>query len=394
MRRTRFLALFLALCAALTLSGTATADTRASTESKPTLTKPTLRLPDPGGPFPVGTKDLHLVDHDRPDPWAPTPRPRELMAQVWYPAVPLGAHAEYGDSAAAEAYAKAATQLGHGRVDPFLHRVRPSARLNAPVLPGRWPVLLYSPGRGSLRSSTTAIAEGLAARGYLVVAVDHTFDAAVTRFPDGRVVAGNRPTRIDPPAIAAEVQVRVADIRFTLDQLSADPFRQHLDLSRVGVFGHSLGGDTAGETMRADSRFRVGANLDGAFWGEVPKKGVPGPFLLLSAGPTDHPGLADWRANQRAWGRHFQLPGGVHASATDIILFAEVSGLSELLKDRPELLRAMFGSVDPVHTTQLYRTYLAALFDRHLFGRPAPVLDRESPRWPEHKLIWSNGGAS
>ncbi|MEO3819023.1 hypothetical protein [Plantactinospora sp. B24E8] len=40
------------------------------------------RLPAPTGPYPVGTTELHLVDHDRADPWV-ADRPRELMISLW-----------------------------------------------------------------------------------------------------------------------------------------------------------------------------------------------------------------------------------------------------------------------------------------------------------------------
>ncbi|GAA2799641.1 lipase [Crossiella cryophila] len=385
MLRTRVTTLLTAafvLLTALLFTGTATA-----------AAKPTLDLPATGGPFPVGTTALHLVDRARVDPWAPTPGPRELMVQVWYPAVPVGKRAEYGDPAVSQHFADLVTAVGMGQGEPFLHRVHPTSRNAAPVLPGRWPLILQSHGRGTVRAATTSIAEGLAARGYIVAAVDHTYDAAVTTFPDGRTVKANRTQEPTEPELAAEVRVRVADLRFVLDQLSgaATPFRHRLDLGRVGVFGHSIGGDTAAEAMRADRRFRVGANLDGAFWGEAQRQGVPGPFALFSAGPADHPSWANWRTNQKAWGRQFNLGEGIHSSATDLVLFPEVSGLKELLKDHPEVYKQIFGSLDGVRTTQLYRAYLTALFDRHLLGRPSPLLDRDSERWPEQKLLFSVG---
>jgi hypothetical protein len=47
---------------------------------------PRLSLPAPTGPHRVGTTSLHLVDDSRIDPLAPTPRARELMVRLWYPA--------------------------------------------------------------------------------------------------------------------------------------------------------------------------------------------------------------------------------------------------------------------------------------------------------------------
>jgi hypothetical protein len=47
---------------------------------------PTLYLPEPTGPCPVGTASLCLEDVSRPDPWAAGVSARELMVSVWYPA--------------------------------------------------------------------------------------------------------------------------------------------------------------------------------------------------------------------------------------------------------------------------------------------------------------------
>src|SRR3954451_7617049 len=45
-----------------------------------------LTLPAPTGPYPVGTVNLHLIDHSRANPWTATPPYRELMVSLWYPA--------------------------------------------------------------------------------------------------------------------------------------------------------------------------------------------------------------------------------------------------------------------------------------------------------------------
>src|SRR5262245_22477449 len=45
-----------------------------------------LELPAPTGPHRIGRVALRLVDKNRTDSLAPTPRSRELMIQIWYPA--------------------------------------------------------------------------------------------------------------------------------------------------------------------------------------------------------------------------------------------------------------------------------------------------------------------
>jgi pimeloyl-ACP methyl ester carboxylesterase len=66
----------------------------------------------------------------------------------------------------------------------------------------------------------------------------------------------------------------------------ADPsgrFVGRLDLQRVGVFGHSLGGATALQFCHDDLRCKAGIDVDGAPFGSVIAEGVSQPFLFLLA---------------------------------------------------------------------------------------------------------------
>jgi pimeloyl-ACP methyl ester carboxylesterase len=126
--------------------------------------------------------------------------------------------------------------------------------------------------------------EDLASHGYTVVTIDHTYETAV-EFPGGRLVEAD--LLGDPPDIEATkrlfMDTREADVHFVLDQLRDEP----ADLTRIGMFGHSAGGVIATRVMRADSRVRADANLDGFFeFGQNhPERGVDRPFLLMGAAP-------------------------------------------------------------------------------------------------------------
>ena len=92
------------------------------------------------------------------------------------------------------------------------------------------PVVLYSPGPGGNRDSSTVLVEQLASRGYVVVTIDHTHDASQVEFPDGRVEVPAMPP-LTPEVAARSVEVRVADTRFVLDQLaSLNPDAEHRPL--------------------------------------------------------------------------------------------------------------------------------------------------------------------
>lgn len=74
---------------------------------------------------------------------------------------------------------------------------------------GQFPTVLYSPGLGNSRLIYGARARSLASQGYVVVTVDHPYDAAVVEFPDGSVVLGANIDDDDEVQLAKAVTVRV-----------------------------------------------------------------------------------------------------------------------------------------------------------------------------------------
>ncbi|QFZ18134.1 alpha/beta hydrolase family protein [Saccharothrix syringae] len=359
-------------------------------------------LPAPTGPHRVGSVDLHLVDETRPDPWVPGTT-RELVVTLRYPA-PRTDHprtAFLPPGAAAVVAEVDAARLG---VDPASldYGFPTHARANAPVLGGRHPVVLYSPGAGESRAFGTALTEQLASEGYVVVAIDHTHEAPAVEFPDGRVARRAVP-RQTAEVLRAMIDTRVRDAQFVLDRLEVltrggNPdaagrelphlLGRSLDLSRVGAFGHSGGGFTAAELMRSDRRVDAGADLDGSMtysrsaldFGRVAHEGLDRPFLLMSAG--DHSAATDpsWRlflGNHRSWVRQLHLPAGEHFSYTDHQVLLHRAGV-------PAQARAgAVGTVDPLRSTASQRAYLGAHFDLHLRHRPTRLFDGPSPAHPD-----------
>ena len=148
-----------------------------------------LTLPAPTGSESVGTVSLHLIDPGRQDPWVPG-RQRELMVSIWYPA----RHTEHYPAVPWMPPATAATfeQLNGIPAGSVTMPVT-AGHDGAPVdrRRGGLPVVVYSPGSGSDRSINTALVEELASRGYMVVTIDHTYDAEEVEFPGGRIELRN-----------------------------------------------------------------------------------------------------------------------------------------------------------------------------------------------------------
>ena len=360
-----------------------------------------LTIPGPTGPHRIGTVSLHLVDRTRTDPWLPSRPPRELMVQLWYPATATaGRPRAPWLSPGAVPHLEAALGVPPGVLTwPTTH-----AAVGAPVDRGEHgrPVVLYSPGAGGDRAFGTVLVEELASRGYVVVTIDHTHDSGEVEFPDGRVEVAAFPARITDAVIAKALAVRVRDTRFVLDQLAAldagrNPdaerrplprgLRGALDLTRTGMFGHSLGGATAAATMHDDRRVSAGINLDGSLFGARATAGSDRPFLLLGsdqAGPEDPTWDAFW-AHQKGWKRELVLQGSTHLSFTDLeVLYPQGGPLVGLT---PEQIAQVIGTLDPLRAVRVQRAYVRAFFDLHLRHRDGHLFDGPSPRYPEMTFV-------
>jgi pimeloyl-ACP methyl ester carboxylesterase len=214
-----------------------------------------------------------------------------------------------------------------------------------------------------------------------VASVDHTYEAAAVEFPDGRFVEsipgshfGSAPGN-DASELVFAVSVRLDDLKFVFSELkrlnkaSASPFAGKLEISRIALAGHSLGGITALLGVEADPRVKAGIILD-AVVPETLGKSLTAPIMLLAAGREQ------WNeGEQRLWdtlrGPRFavNLRGAEHLTPTDLVWLAKGA------------IRT--GSMGPEKTVAALRNYIAAFLDANLRGQPLdPLLtgpDREYP---------------
>ncbi|GAA1042299.1 lipase [Virgisporangium ochraceum] len=358
-------------------------------------------MPAPTGRYPVGAVDLHLVDHDRPDPWVPDRR-RELMVSVRYPARPTGREPRMPylpPLTARRQDEDAARTLGISTGSIDWAGLVTHARAGAPPR-GTHPVVLYSPGGGRLRAEGTVLVEDLASHGYVVVAVDHTYEAPAVQFPGGRLEVQRLPDTDPTEVLRTMLYTRVADTRFVLDRLVAVR-RFGADPSRVGMVGHSAGGFTAAETMLVDRRLDAGVDLDGSMafsfgagdFGEVVHRGLDRPFLLMGAGGADgvphtHVHALDWRRfweRSTGWKRDLYVAAGEHFTFTDVQVLLPPIARAFALPDAA--VTGAIGTVDPARIVAALRAYLAAFFDLHLRGRAQPLFDGPSTEHPDVSFV-------
>lgn len=339
-----------------------------------------MQFPPPRGQLGVGRTTFVLTDSMRADPWVPSER-RVVSVVAWYPA-------DVPPSAARAAYLPRAGELP----GPFNRGERWAASRqsshsmsDAPVASAsaRYPTLLFSPGNDMADEYYSALLEELASHGYIVLALDHSHEGKGQILPDGRrlepEVDKHRPpqnARAIMDFYGQRTQWRADDAKFLVSQLTtnstAGAIVAHVDLTRLGALGHSVGGVAAAEMCRRDARIRACANLDGLANAKpiIADNGsfaLAQPFLFLGKPlPFANPAVNDTvrRALDAAIGSG---TGGAY----DVVI-ADVH--HDTFSDTP-FLTPTFHPTRNRANLEIVRDVLLAFFDKTLRGRPAPILD-------------------
>jgi predicted dienelactone hydrolase len=338
---------------------------------------PVFRLPEPTGPFLVGTTKLHLMDRTRAETFTPDPNDhRELVVQVWYPAevAPGARRATYME--------EAPLQFSH------LSLVRTHSTLDAPISDAQssYPVLVFSHGYIGFIDQNLTQMEELASHGYVVCSIAHPYHAVVTLFPDGRVVpvdstlvnqfmAGAFSAR----DMAAHLRIWMDDTVFLIDELegiqAGEPgstFAGRLDMAQLGLFGNSFGGTTAVEVCALDDRCQAGVNLDG---GAEAGSTLKQPFLfLMSLGRAGVVRRALNAAEDAVY--WITVRGATHLDFCDVSLYSPVFKYTGFL-----------GPIDGRRMVRVMNEYTLAFFDKHLKGKSSPLLDGCDPGIPCVEIV-------
>ncbi|KAL2069369.1 hypothetical protein VTL71DRAFT_15707 [Oculimacula yallundae] len=350
-----------------------------------------VTLPAPTGQYNTTLASYKLTDKNRLDPYATTKTPRALMISVFNP-IPASqctpSLSPYMDPITAEfkdaSYAPLGIPAGtFGSVNFQTCRTNPR---NAKA----YPIVIFSTGGGNSRLTYGIMAQQIASAGYTVITVDHPYDADIVTFPDNSTILG-----IDvEDDLNFLVDTRAKDVSFVLDQLAVPSVSAklfpgigcELDVSKVAMFGHSLGGATAAQAMLKDKRIVGGINLDGTFFSTVVQKGLKKPFLIFSHEGKNLTTDASWGATWsvlRGWKRQLELKGGAHGTFTDFPALIHALGFEGMLGDSGAEL---FGTIGGLRSLEIISAYVQAFMEFTLKGKKSGLLERKTSAYPEVTL--------
>ncbi|MBI5963325.1 MAG: hypothetical protein HY863_07625 [Chloroflexi bacterium] len=363
---------------------------------------PVPKIPTPGGSLKVGTTIFELTDESRREIYSGVDEPRKFMVQMWYPANPLPENKIAPWMARADIYGPAISTFL--KLPPFfldhLALANTPAYIDAPMAETNtpYPVILFSHGWDGFNAQNSGQMVQLASRGFVVVAVNHTYGAVATVFPDGKI-AYNNPNALpegvpdDEYEIAARklVDQWADDLSHTLDYLGISnsdirgSYYSKLDINRIGVYGHSTGGGAAIQFCGTDPRCKALLGMDPFMRpvsADVLADGVSQPsFFMFSQGWAD---LVDSRNNQLFNQFYPNIPdrkGAITIQGTKHYDFSDLPLLSPIA---PQL--GLKGPLNGNRVIEIVDAYLVDFFEMTLNNKPSNLFNGSFTDYPEVKL--------
>lgn len=339
-----------------------------------------LDLPAPTGPYAVGQTVFRWEDPSRPEELTDDPNDfREVIALIWYPAE--------GETGTTSPYFPELSTVSNalvesGEVEPWavfgLQLMRSQNLLNANPVKNDvpYPILILSPGNATNIEFYNTLASEIASHGYIVVGINHPYDVAAVELSNHDVAQYYKEhesleMRAHQAFIAERIKVRTEDVLFAFNQLRAlnsgtnNLFSSMLDLETVAVAGHSLGGITASESCKAETRFRACLNFDGLQRGgpfSMEESAIPPdqPFMFMTKESKLHPQLIE-KFESTLESYWVVIHGTSHDSFTDGPLL------------QPQILPIPNRADQIAH---LIQTYTLAFLDQTLKGQRSHLLTK------------------
>jgi dienelactone hydrolase len=380
---------------------------------------PTFELPAPTGKSPIGTTRWVVTDNSRDELFAPGKK-HDIEVVAWYPIA--GAPGATGATNAPYVRDGMEEVLSFARLAKLgeafngLASVKTHATLDAAPAssPGRFPVVLFQHGYTGLPSSHTALMEDLASHGWVVLNLIHPYEATGAMLADGAVVTftdeknamrgpimdvlnewgpeGGTMEKITSAGDAGEkekllrgylatlkntdqvVKRWTLDAKYALDHLPKDGaagrVAARLDLTRLGVAGHSMGGVAGAQFCVEDRRCKAALNLDGIpQYGTMIDTRMPAPFLMVYSGRAGRAGASDI-IYQRAASKYYRVDvkDTLHLDFTDMNFWGG-----------PLRQRGAFGKIDPARAAEVTRMIVREFFGQEILEQPSAFLSGKQP---------------
>jgi predicted dienelactone hydrolase len=379
-----------------------------------------FELPAPTGKLSIGTTRWVVTDQSRDETFAPG-RKRDIEIVAWYP-TEQGAQSARSAQPAPYLRERMEEVLSFARLAKLgnafdgLASVKTHATIDAePVRsPARLPVIVFQHGYTGLPSSHTALMEDLASHGWVALNVIHPYEATGAALADGTIVTFTDEKNAMRPGIMAvlnewgseggtmekivaaaddaekeklmrgylsalkntnEVVKRwTLDVKYVLDHLpktgAGARVAAKIDLTRLGVAGHSMGGVAGAQFCVEDRRCKAALNLDGIpQYGTMIDTPMPAPLLMVYSGRAGRAGASDV-IYKRSASKYYRVDvqDTLHLDFTDMNLWGG-----------PLRQRGAYGKIDPVRAAEITRRIVREFFAQEILKQASAFLSGKAP---------------
>ena len=262
---------------------------------------------------------------------------------------------------------------------------------------GTYPLLVFSHGAYGIKASNTSTYTELASHGYVVVSIDHPYHSFFTRSEDGTVAMvdsdfSHEVENMNKGVYSNEelyniiqkwMKLRTEDMDFVIDTIlkkaksDSNPIYQNINIEKIGVFGHSMGG--AASVWLGREREDIGAvvNIDAPFFSELAYNKADDHFVASSKAYTTPlfniysddvwrqlditPVYVANKLNNKqfegAYTTHFK--GSKHLSLTDLPLFSPILA---------NMVQGGKANIEPYYCIEMENELILQFFDYELKG--------------------------
>ncbi|AGK96360.1 isoform II [Clostridium pasteurianum] len=369
---------------------------------------PVINLPKPDGEYSVGTRIMAFTDKSRKGIFTNADTPRELAVQVWYPANVVKDKKVQPYISDSKVSAYICKISGYPNILNQLELDKTNSFLNTGISnkEQKYPVIVFSHGYELFSGQNTVQMEELASHGYVVFSISHTYEASSSTFPQGKIVpfsakqikifnddANNVAKQFKGDKTSTEfekymiqnskvaeksVHIWSDDTSFVADEIEKlnngeikSIFKDKLDMSNLGLFGHSFGGATAGQASLTDSRFKAFINMDGTPFGDTVNNKVKQPFMILTEGNSKNYLASGYSKDQKNY-LIISINGAKHIDFTDYTVTVPALKLLSIL-----------GTIDGSRQEKIMNDYVLSFFNKHLKGMKQPLIDEMISKYPE-----------
>ena len=350
---------------------------------------PIYDIPTPSGTYLIGTESYIIEDESRIELYSDEDNEfRKIKIQIWYPAETVEG---YKRAPWLEDGVVVARALSVDTGLPFFvldHAadIMSNSYIGAPISTeyDEYPIVIISHGWRGFKNLHTDFAEELASLGFIVVSIDHSYGSVATVFSEDDISYLNldalpdRETNDDFLQYANQlVNTYADDVSTTLDYLetlnddSTSIFNGTLDLTSIGLLGHSTGGGgdvvVALNDDRIDSVIGLDAWVEPILDSEI-SKGLNIPSLFIRSGAWEigfnNENLYSLVNQSSYTSEVYQIDGTTHYD------FAMVYMYSPLTK-----YIGFTGDVESEYLTDILKSMITDFFEETLKDNPNSSID-------------------